>query len=433
MSRFTPALKETREQRRPRSSSKSEGQSSRHQRQHPRVRAFGVKQAILSPTLRCRLGATNGCRRVWPTEIGNRMPHRKSVANVRGPLTQQPISRRHFMGIGAGMAIAPAFATSLLAAPVSATATSDIQSQVSSTAAKLLFAEQGVYGVVMMKTDGTVLFKQNADLPFIAASLYKLIVMVDFYASRDRGDITFDQTIVLQPEFFHAPDEDVDVFYDDTMVGAEVTINELLYSMIAYSSNVAAHALLSMTSPGDLNAVAADLGMSSTYLLMPLSDIEPWPPRSLITDSPGESESALRFVGEYGKEGEINLTTPSDIATFFMMLEEGNIVSADTSQEMVDLLKQQEINDRLPFLLPPGTACAHKTGDLDGVVHDAGVVFGDQGPIIVAALSEAVPDPIHAAGVIQRLGLIAYGDFNLPPIPEASPDASPATTAPAGG
>ena len=361
------------------------------------------------------------------------MLHRESTANVRGLVSRQSISRRHFMGLGAGMVFAPAVAASLFAIPGSAAATSDIQSQVSSAAANLLFAEQGVYGVVMMKTDGTVLFKQNADLPFIAASLYKLIVMVDFYASRDRGDITFDQTIVLQPEYFHAPDEDVDVFYDDTMVGAEVTISELLFAMIAYSSNVAAHALFSMTSPGDLNAVAADLGMSSTYLLMPLSDVEPWPPRSLIADAPGESESALRFVGEYGKDGDINLTTPADIATFFMMLEEGNIVSADTSQEMVDLLKQQEINDRLPFLLPAGTACAHKTGDLDGVVHDAGVVFGDQGPIIVAALSEAVPDRDRAAGVIQRLGLIAYGDYNLPPIPDATPEATPGTSVPSGG
>jgi beta-lactamase class A len=347
------------------------------------------------------------------------------VANVRRFSANLSLSRRRLLGLSAGIALSPAPASLGFKSAFAEIAKSDIQSQVSGAAANLLFAEQGIYGVVMMQTDGTVLYKQNADLPFVAASLYKLIVMVDFYASRDRGDITFDDYAVLQPEYFHKVDEDVDVFYDDAMIGAEVQITELLYAMIAYSSNVAAHALLAMTSPGDLNAVAADLGMANTFLLMPLKDVDPWPPASIGTDSPGASETALRFVGEYGKIGDINLTTPADIATFFMMLEEGNIVSESTSKEMIALLEQQEINDRLPFLLPPGTQCAHKTGDLDGVVHDAGVVYGDQGPIIVVALTEAVLNPDRANSVIQRLGLIAFGDYELPPIPEGTPEATP--------
>jgi beta-lactamase class A len=352
------------------------------------------------------------------------------IANVRRFSSNPSLSRRRLLGMSAGVVLSPAFDALGNGSVFAESAKSDIQSLVSGAAANLLFAEQGIYGVVMMQTDGTVLFKQNADLPFVAASLYKLIVMVDFYASRDRGDITFDDYAVLQPEYFHKVDEDVDAFYDDTMVNAEVQINELLYAMIAYSSNVAAHALLAMTSPGDLNAVAADLGMANTFLLMPLKEVDPWPPASIGTDSPGASETALRFVGEYGKDGDINLTTPADIATFFMMLEAGNIVSESTSQEMIALLEQQEINDRLPFLLPPGTQCAHKTGDLDGVVHDAGVVYGDQGPIIVVAMTEAVLDPDRANSVIQRLGLIAFGDFELPPIPEGSPEATPATPDP---
>jgi len=353
------------------------------------------------------------------------MTRRNHNANVRRVLADPTFSRRRLLGMSAGVALTPAFGA--LGQVSAESAKSDIQSQVSGAAANLLFAEQGIYGVVMMQTDGTVLFKQNADLPFVAASLYKLIVMVDFYASRDRGDISFDDSVVLQPEYFHDVDEEVDVFYDDTMIGAEVQITELLYAMIAYSSNVAAHALLAMTSPGDLNAVAADLGMANTFLLMPLKEVDPWPPASIGTDSPGASETALRFVGEYGKSGVVNLTTPADIATFFMMLEEGNIVSESTSQEMIALLERQEINDRLPFLLPSGTQCAHKTGDLDGVVHDVGVVYGDQGPIIVVAMTEAVLDPDRANSVIQRLGLIAFGDFDLPPIPEASPEATPGT------
>lgn len=300
--------------------------------------------------------------------------------------------------------------------------------EVSRAAANLLFQEQGVYGVVFMETDGTVLYKRNADLPFVAASLYKLIVMVDFFASRERGDLTFDDMVELKDDYFSVfelPDEGEDAYFSSDMLGAWVSVGELMTAMITYSSNVAARALLTMTSPETLNWIAGDLGMSGTYLLMPLEEISPWPPVSMRADNLGESEEALRFVSEWGSEGNINITTPADIATFFMMLANGNVVSPAASEEMMALLEQQTINDRMPFFLPEGTRCPHKTGNLDHVVHDAGIIFGDRGPTIMVALSEAVIDDERAMYVIQRLGLIAYGESELPPIPPSSATPSP--------
>jgi hypothetical protein len=76
---------------------------------------------------------------------------------------------------------------------------------------------------------------------------------------------------------------------------------------------------------------------------------------------------------------------------------------------MLDLLSGQQVNDRFPALLPAGTRLAHKTGNLPGVVHDAGVIWTPAGPRILAALAEGVPDDGHAATVIQRLALLVYG------------------------
>ncbi len=314
-----------------------------------------------------------------------------------------------------------------LTAPAAARAQSEDTThsadQVANMAANLLFQEQGVYGVVFMETDGTVLYKHNADLPFVAASLYKLVVMVDFYAARERGDITFDDVIELKSDFFNVsedPAEEGDAYYGADMIGAWVTIGELMNAMITYSSNVAARALLDMTSPETLNWIARDLGMSGTYILMPMDEVSPWPPDSMRADNLGESEEALRFVVQWGQEGLINITTPADIATFFMMLANGYVVSPGASAEMVTLLEQQTINDRLPFFFPEGTRCPHKTGNLEHVVHDAGIVFGDRGPTIMVALSEALIDDERAMYVIQRLGLIAYGETELPPIPPST-------------
>ena len=42
---------------------------------------------------------------------------------------------------------------------------------------------------------------------------------------------------------------------------------------------------------------------------------------------------------------------------------------------MIELLLKQKISDRIPVLLPSNVPVAHKTADLDGFTHDAGVVF----------------------------------------------------------
>lgn len=334
--------------------------------------------------------------------------------NVRGHCR---VSRRSAVGGALGFAaVCAGISTPIASQSVAAQAV-----DVAKLASKLLQLEPGVYGVVLMQPDGTVIFKQNANLPFVTASLYKLIVMVDFYRSREFGEIDFEQWVTLEESFFSVFEGDEeDVTYDSSMVGFEVQISELLFNMITLSSNVAARALLSLTTSEVLNEIAANLGMSSTHLLLELKDVSPWPPESINGDNPAASEAALRFVAQMGEEGPISITTPADIATFFMELVNREIVSPDASDEMLSLLEQQEINDRLPALLPEGTVCAHKTGDLNNVVHDAGIVYGEAGPTIVTVLSEAVPDHERTIRVIQCLGLIAYGEYDLPAIPKAA-------------
>ena len=296
---------------------------------------------------------------------------------------------------------------------------------VARNAAELLFDEPGVYGVVFMETDGTVLYSHNADLPFVAASLFKLIVMVDFYSRRERGEISFDDLVVLQFEdfpFLDGSEELEDAYFNSTMVGAAVSIGELMEAMITVSSNVAARAFLRITNTINLNHIATDLGMVDTHIRVPLDDIAPWPSDAVTSGHATQADEAVEFVEMTNDTELINLTTPADIATFFLQLANHEIISEAVSTEMEELLSRQQLNDRLPFLLPPGTVCVHKTGNLLQIVHDAGIVYGMNGPTVVTVLSENVPDDFRAAEVIQRLGLIAYGETEIPAMPSATPD-----------
>jgi beta-lactamase class A len=305
------------------------------------------------------------------------------------------------------------------------TATEDIpaaftaeESPLSRAIDKLVKDEQGVYGIVVMRPNGAVEYQRNTDTPFVAASLYKLVLLADVYRRRDDGEIAFDQQLELLPEYFPSPGDLPDGYYDQSAIGGWANIDELVFATGAYSSNVAAKALLSLTDAASLNRMAVDLGLDHTHLLAEPQHLPSWPP-SPGPDAPaGDEQEAINFVDDSASDGPISITTPGDMARFFRLLLAGRVVNADVSAGILDILKQQMVDDRFPYLLPKPTDMAHKTGNVDHVVHDVGVIWTPDGPVILAAMIEDPPDDDHATQIIQRLALIAYGTDDVPPFTE---------------
>ncbi len=102
----------------------------------------------------------------------------------------------------------------------------------------------------------------------------------------------------------------------------------------------------------------------------------------------GNQNPALKIEGYK----ETNLATPQqtsaeDVALLLNRLYDGTLLSTDATARFMRLLKDQRVNNRLPLGLPKGTVIAHKTGDLDGVVHDAGIVYGPKTNYLVVVVS----------------------------------------------
>jgi beta-lactamase class A len=245
----------------------------------------------------------------------------------------------------------------------------------------LLAGRPGRYSVVVMTPAGAPLYSRLPDAQVEAASLYKLAIMVEAYRQREAGWLDFAEELTLDPAFFL---EDAGEWY---AVGGVVPVETLLEAMVVDSSNVAAAALLHRVGRDHVNATMANLGLASTEIR--------WTPRV------GGVPSAANDSGVY------NVTSAADMARLFRLLLAGEVVSAEASSAMLDLLVHQAINDRLPAALPAGAVVAHKTGNLPGLVHDAGVIYTPTGPLVVAALSEGV-DEGEAAEVLARLGALVY-------------------------
>src|SRR3990167_1115277 len=90
------------------------------------------------------------------------------------------------------------------------------------------------------------------------------------------------------------------------------------------------------------------------------------------------------------------VTSAKDTAGFFEKLYKGEIIDRQNSDRMLELLKRQRLNDRIPKNLPENVKVAHKTGEIDTFKHDAGIVFGEK-PYILVILTDT-KNPPEAVG-----------------------------------
>jgi beta-lactamase class A len=65
--------------------------------------------------------------------------------------------------------------------------------------------------------------------------------------------------------------------------------------------------------------------------------------------------------------------------------------------------------------LPQNVAVAHKSGQLPGLRHDAGIVYGPGGPFVVVVLTDDLANQGEAERAIAALARRLHDHFGAPP------------------
>ena len=154
------------------------------------------------------------------------------------------------------------------------------------------------------------------------------------------------------------------------------------------SSNASAHALLRILGRDEVNAAMVGRGLRDT--LLPTSRT-----RTGVIDTDGT---------------QIAATSARDVLCYLVLLGRDQLAGPAANARMRDVLARQQINDRLPALLPPDARVAHKTGELTSVRNDVGIVSTPRGTWAIAVLSRDV-EGTDASGVIARLSRHVYDYF----------------------
>lgn len=234
---------------------------------------------------------------------------------------------------------------------------------------------QGTYSVVIKNLNTGESYTRDGEREYEAGSLYKLWVMGEAFRQIEEGNLNEDDVLsqdiaILNEKFGIATDS-----AEQKEGQITLTVSEALNQMITISHNYAA---LLLTEKLKLSKVAAFL------------------------------QSNGFNVSSVGTEGDVPVTTASDIALFFEKLYKGNLANSANSKKMMDLLLNQKLNNKLPKNLPDGVQIAHKTGELGFISHDAGIVFSSKGDYIIVVLSKSS----NPKGANERIAKVSESVFN---------------------
>jgi beta-lactamase class A len=213
----------------------------------------------------------------------------------------------------------------------------------------------------------------DAQRAYPSASLFKLPIMLQVLAEEDAGRLNPDRAVEIRPEDWTDGSGVL-----QARVGDQLPVRELTRLMIQDSDNIAALALLDVVGVANTNALAARLGLQSTWLV----------------------------DHRAGEDGE-HTTSAGDMAHLLVELATGQAVNQTVSEQALRLLELKQSVSWVGTDLPFWVKVAHKWGDLPEARHDAALVFTPRGDYVIAVLTQhSAPD--EAASAIARASRLTY-------------------------
>jgi beta-lactamase class A len=217
----------------------------------------------------------------------------------------------------------------------------------------------------------------RGDDPVRTASTIKLALMVECFAEVAEGRAHWSDTLLLRDEDKVSGSGIIREFSG----GLRLPIVDLLHVMIVVSDNTATNLLIDRFTADAVNTRMEKLGFHETRLM-----------RKVRGDGtqlkPAEGWSADGRKPENQRFG-LGKTTPHEMVRLLEKLDKGEIVNTDSSKEMLEVMKRQQLTEGIGRHTGTLTV-ASKSGSLDALRSDVGIVYSPGGKIAMAITVEGM-------------------------------------------
>jgi beta-lactamase class A len=246
--------------------------------------------------------------------------------------------------------------------------------------------KSGEYAIYIADlTDGEN-YSRNASISFPSASLYKLYLMAAVVKEVESGELTMESEVSARKEHLEEVFEGTDFGYEEAGEVIGYPVEEALERVGRVSDNFASIILAEEIGWDSVQEIANTTGATQTMIKSPIT------------------------------------TSADDIANFFQLLYQKKVVSESGSEKIMEFLKLNQLNNRIPAGVPEEVEVIHKTGELSRVRHDAGIVYLskrkagsaylENRPYLIVLMSKDLKDENEAIETMAQISKDVYEYFH---------------------
>ncbi len=206
----------------------------------------------------------------------------------------------------------------------------------------------------------------NSTKQWLPASTVKLFVAMYAYDQIAKKHISLTDWVTIDDKNV-VPTELETPEYPVLTSGLITTVDTLIQKMITQSDNTSYNTLLDLFDRKNITEYVQSLGLTHTIVGSKLN----------LDDNQTQYEFTTPGYN-------INTTTAADYAKAYEIIDNNKLPG---SQQLQQILSHQKINSMLPAYLPSNLTIEHKTGDLDPLYHDGGIVIGNNQHYILSMFS----------------------------------------------
>lgn len=209
------------------------------------------------------------------------------------------------------------------------------------------------------------------------ASTIKLPIMCAVYQGVAEGKWTLDEQRTLR---------DSDKVYGSGIIrefsdGTKLSIRDLIHVMIVVSDNTATNLVLDRITADYVNECLDKWGFPATRSMRKVRG-----DGNNLKAAAGHSKAGL--LPENQRFG-LGSSTPAEMVGLLEKIERGEMVSPAASKEMIATLKRQQLKEGIGRRLK--MPVASKSGSLDALRSDVGIVYSPAGRVIIAITVDGMP------------------------------------------
>ncbi|MEW6524122.1 MAG: serine hydrolase [Bacillota bacterium] len=220
--------------------------------------------------------------------------------------------------------------------------------------------------------------QHHARLP--AASIIKLLILLEAFRAQAAGRLDLDAPVPVRAADLVGG---MGVLARLRSV-AELSLRDLASLMIMVSDNTATNLVIDAVGMDRVNQLAGELGLAATSLQRRMMDFE----------------ARARGLDNY--------TSAADTVRILQAIWNGNLTGYQGRDAMLDILRHQQFNHKLPArfaqVTPGDPVLAHKTGELPGIEHNAGIIEKPGLPLFVAVLTTGLASNHAGQQAIAYMG-----------------------------